>query len=162
MSNLHGSTIATLALVAAAIAVPRDAAGQLSEPTAAEVRAIWQAIDEAWNARDVDAFSVLFTDDALFAFMNNDDRMETRSAIHARFSRQFPAMPAELRHITHVRAVRTITPDIRSADGHIDILQVANAGKSEATVFRSFAMTAVMQRTPEGWRIRELHVHPRG
>lgn len=122
------------------------------------VRLLWSTLDAIWNERDVERFSELFTADASWVFVDRGDSMVGHAAIHARFAEQFPALAPELRHRTTVRAVRAVGPDIRAVDAEVEILRDGSGGSVEPTVLSRFAVTAVMPRTTDGWRIAVLRV----
>jgi uncharacterized protein (TIGR02246 family) len=151
--------VIAVAIAGASAAQPRDGGESLQQADDAAVRAVWEAVDARWNARDFDGFTELFTSDAVFAFMDRGERMVGQPEIRETFARQFPAMSADLRHRTTVREVRSITAGVSTVDGSVDILRVPDASTTDTATIRSFVMAAVMLETPDGWRIRELHVH---
>lgn len=149
--------VATDAATEAGTAPGQDepASGATDDET---VRRLWSTLDAIWNERDAERFSELFTTDASWVFVDRGDSMVGRTAIHARFAEQFPALAPELRHRTTVRAVRAVGPGVRAVDAEVEILRDGSGGSVEPTVLRRFAVTAVMPRTIDGWRIAVLRV----
>jgi uncharacterized protein (TIGR02246 family) len=150
-------TIMQLAII---ISTSRSALAQTvsSEPVdGTAIRAVWSTLDAAWNQRDVEQFSSLFTDDVSFVFVDRGQWLAGRAAVHERFAAQFPTMASDLRHRTHVQKYRMIAPDVAGVDGKVEILGPdANAG---SVILRTFAIFAVMVREQQGWRIEDLRVY---
>lgn len=122
-------------------------------------RTIGSTIDARWNARDADGFSELFTEEASFQFPDRGTSLDGRATIRRYFAEQFPQFAPELRHRTSVRETRMITPDFHTVDGTVEIVRVADDEGTEPTLLRSFAIFALMHRSTEGWKIRELRAY---
>jgi uncharacterized protein (TIGR02246 family) len=123
------------------------------------VRQLWSTLDALWNARDAQRFSDLFTDDGSLEFVDRGQAMEGRPAIRRYFAKQFSSSAPELRHVTSIRDVRVIAPDVRAVDGRVEILRQEPGKNVAPTVLRTFAIVAVMVRTEEVWRIRVLRAY---
>lgn len=125
---------------------------------AAEVQAVWETLDERWNARDADGFSHLFSQEARFGFVDRGESLDGRAEILQSFSERFPTFAPEIRHRTTVHEVRSIAPEVAVVDGGVEILRMGADDEAESTVILTFAIFAVMHHAEDGWRIRELRV----
>jgi uncharacterized protein (TIGR02246 family) len=121
-----------------------------------EIRALWTALDERWNARDAEGFSALFSREARFGFVDRGESLDGRGEILRSFSERFPTFAPEVRHRTTVHEVRAISPELAVVDGGVEILRLAVEDESDTAVIRMFATFALMHRSEEGWVIREL------
>jgi uncharacterized protein (TIGR02246 family) len=150
-------TFARLVLPAtlAALFAPLQAGGADGD---AKVLAVWAEIDAAWNARDVERFSELYTEDSSFLFVDRRQGLEGRDAIHANFAAQFPRTPPELSHRTTISDTRTITDGVMTADGVVEILQTL-PGSDQPELIRTFAIFALMRQVDGEWRIDALRVY---
>lgn len=141
---------------------PSAAHGQTAEESARAadaVRSVWSTLDSAWNQRDAERFSDLFTPHASFAFMDRGQSFETREAIHRRFAEQFPQIGPDVSHHTMLHDIRLIGPDIQAVDGTVEILRTATEPNTEPAVLRTFAIFAVMLQTEQRWRIHLLRAY---
>jgi uncharacterized protein (TIGR02246 family) len=123
----------------------------MDEPS---VRALWAALDQAWNGRQADRFGDLFTTDASFEI--GGDALSGREAIQRGFSQRFAQLAPELRHRTTVKDFQALAPGLASVDAGVEIAREAPRAAAAPTVIRRFALVAVMSRTAEGWKIRLL------
>lgn len=152
---------ALLLAAAAAIAIetPAQAVEETGEAGEAAVRSLWSTLDATWNARDAQRFGDLFTADATFVFVDRRQSLEGRATIRERFEERFPQLGDDLRHRTTVHRIHTVRPDVLAVDGGVEILRLGLAEGTEPATLRTYAIFAVMLRTPEGWRIRALRVY---
>jgi uncharacterized protein (TIGR02246 family) len=131
-----------------------DASSRAADRVA--IHTFWSTLDRTWAARDADRFAEFFTNDASFGFVDRGQSLETRAAIHRHFTAQFERQRPELRHVTSVRELRLIAPDVISMDGEVEVV----AGHPEAAApLRRLAVTAVMVRHSSVWRIRLLRAY---
>jgi uncharacterized protein (TIGR02246 family) len=145
-----------------------DAAAERAEPAQpalegaaepeSEIRAVWAALDERWNARDAEEFSALFSREARFGFVDRGESLDGRGEILRSFSERFPTFAPEVRHRTTVHEVRTILPELAVVDGGVEILRLSVEDGTDSAVILVFATFALMHRGEEGWVIRELRV----
>lgn len=124
---------------------------------ATEIRTFWSQLDVQWNARDAARFSELFTEDAIFRFVDRGMTLEGRADVHEHFAERFPGFAAELSHLTRVDVTREIVPTVHFVDGLVRILRMQD-GDAEPAVFREFAILAVMMKNDGHWKIHELRV----
>lgn len=123
-----------------------------------EIRQVWAALDERWNARDAEGFSALFSPGARFGFVDRGESLDGRGEILESFSGRFPTFAPEVRHRTTIEQAKPVSPDLAVLDGGVEILRVTADEETDPAVIRTFAIFALMQRTEEGWTIRELRV----
>ncbi|MGH9379556.1 MAG: SgcJ/EcaC family oxidoreductase [Thermoanaerobaculia bacterium] len=154
---------ATAVLLSAAAATAIETRAQSVEESGgandAAVRSLWSTLDAAWNERDARRFSDLFTVDATFVFVDRRQALEGRATIRELFEERFPQFADDLRHLTTVGRIHTVAPDVLTVDGGVEILRLGPGEGTEPATVRTFAIFAVMLRTPEGWRIRALRVY---
>lgn len=136
-----------------------ETAGRSDSSDDAAIRAFWATLDATWKGQDADEFSRLFTEDGRFSFVDRRQALDSRSVIREFFSKQFPATPPDLHHLTTVHRVREITPEAHAVDAKVEILRTAGGEGAEASILRTFEIFAVMSRTAEGWKIRDLRVY---
>lgn len=125
----------------------------------AGVRAAWSALDAAWNDRDADRFSVLFTTGASFEFVDRGEALNSREAIRASFARRFPGFAPDLRHRTTVRDMHALADGVAAIDGTVDILRKGAYGEPDFTILKHYAIFAVMRRVEAQWNIELLRVY---
>lgn len=123
------------------------------------LRELWSTLDAAWNERDAERFSDLFTADGTLMFVDRDVSLEGRATIRHHFAERFPRFPADLRHRTTMHRTRAVTSDVRAVDGGVEILRLGSGDNVEPTTFRTFAVFAVVLRTPAGWKILALRAY---
>jgi uncharacterized protein (TIGR02246 family) len=132
------------------------AAAEQAPDTDAAVRALWATLDARWNERDAIRFSEVFTNDVSFEFVDRGESLETRAVVREHFGARFPSFAPELRHLTTVRDITTISRDVLAVDGKVEILRDNPGGKP--ALLRTFAIFAVMMRESEGWKIRMIRI----
>jgi uncharacterized protein (TIGR02246 family) len=135
--------------------------GQVHASDAA-VRALWSELDAAWNARDVERFSALYTGTSSFVFVGGEQAFEGRKAIHEHFSTQFSRTPPEFSHRTTISETRTVVDGVSIADGLVEILRTDPAAEDGPVVFRRFAIFALMRQAGQAWQIDVLRVYQLG
>lgn len=123
------------------------------------IRAVWSQVDAAWNARDAQAFSRLYAEDASFTFVQRGESLNGRSTIFEHFSERFPRFAPDLRHRTRIDAIQPIGPGVFTADGNVEILRVSDVGDEPPEVLRTFAIFAVMGVHDDEWSIRALRIY---
>lgn len=156
--------LVAIAFICAAEASPPDARAQAAARGGASsdslaIRSLWSTLDAMWNKRDAEQFSDLFAVDASFEFVDRGQSLESRATIHQHFADQFPKFAPDVRHLTSVRQIRVIAPDVRTVDGKVEILRNSPGESAKPVVLRTFAIFAVMFRTGEGWSIRVLRAY---
>jgi uncharacterized protein (TIGR02246 family) len=134
-------------------------AGAADAPGNTEMQEFWATLDATWKGQDADEFSRLFTPDARFNFVDRGQTLDSRTAIREFFSKQFPTIAPELHHLTTVNRVREIAPGACAVDGKVEILRTGADGRADPTILRTFEIYAVMLRTAEGWKIRDLRAY---
>src|SRR5688572_10698692 len=117
---------ALLLIAQAASACNQCSADQGADTGGAHARALFAELDAAWNARDAEAFSAVFTEDVSFHFADRGEGFEGRAALFASFAQRFPTFPGELRHVTEVREVSGIVSGVVAVDGVVEVLRLGD------------------------------------
>lgn len=155
--------LTAIAIGGALAMAPCDARAQARDEAdaraGAALRAFWSTLDEAWNGRDAGRFSNLFSADGSFRFVSDGPSLDGRAMIHRFFVERFAQLDADLRHVTTVRDVRAVAPEVGTVDGTVEIVRAGPGGGEGSTVLRAFSTFAVMHRASEGWMIRELRAY---
>lgn len=136
-------------------------AGQAHAGDAA-VRALWSELDAAWNARDVERFSGLYTEASSFVFVDRDQALEGRDAIREHFAVQFPRTPPAFSHHTTIDQTRPVADGIVVADGRVEVRRADPDAQGAPAVFRRFAIFALMRQAGQAWQIDALRVYQLG
>lgn len=118
---------------------------------------LWSEVDAAWNARDAQAFSRLFAEDATFRFVRRGQSLDGRQTILEHFGELFPRYAPDLRHHSRIKTIRALAPGVFTADGEVDILRPS--GNRAGTVLRTFAIFAMMCEKDEDWSIHALRIY---
>ncbi|NNM78037.1 SgcJ/EcaC family oxidoreductase [Sphingomonas sp. ID1715] len=131
-------------------------AASTGEIASAKVRQAAAAMDAAWDRADPAAMAALFADEATIQAGPNSV-LEGRAAIHAFFKRDFDTRPALLRHVSELRRVDMITPDLALVDKVVRIEQQDSEGRWEA--LRTFLNATIMKRVTGVWKVRAVRAH---
>lgn len=148
----------TKRLPRAAPATEADAQALASSRNRTDIRALWKAVDDAWDARDAERFSHLFAEHASLWFVDRGERIDTRARILERFVGQFAGQSSDLRHTTRVDTVHSLADGLAGIDGEVLIERLVPDGRGARTPIRRFAVTGVIEQRAAGWRIRVLRV----
>ena len=151
-----------LFLTTAVLAAPAhsvDPTTRDSAPAEVAAQSLWEVLDHAWNARDAAGFSRLFTEDGSLRFVDRDQSLEGRPAIHRFFVEQFSRQAADLRHASSPRNVRVLAPDLLAVDTGIEILRVGADNEGEPSPLRTFEVFSLLRRTEDGWRFQILRAY---
>lgn len=133
------------------------AATEVTSDADAAVRGVWTALDARWNERDATRFSEVFTDDVSFEFVDRGESLEGRAVVREHFGARFPDFAPGLRHLTTVREITGIAPDVVAVDGKVEILR--ESPDAEPSLLRTFAIFAVMTRDAGAWGIRMIRIY---
>jgi len=121
--------------------------------------ALVQELDAAWNARDADRFSAVFTEDGSFQFPVEGLALRGREDIRRHYAQQFASFPPELRHVTTTGESDAIGPGVVAVDFEVEILGTdPNTGAAQAPVAH-YRGLGVGVHTDSGWRIRVARVY---
>ena len=123
------------------------------------VAAVVKELDAAWNARDAIRFSNVFTEDGSFQFPVEGGAMCGREEIKKYYTKLFPILPPNLRHVTTARETNVISPDILAVDIEVNIYGTdAKSDSSQISLYHYLGM-GLGVRTDSGWRIRLARVY---
>lgn len=115
--------------------------------------------DAAWNERDAERLAAFFTADGDNQILGTPVDLEGRQAIADYFKASLAKVDPAMRHVTAVRELHWVTPDVVVSDVDVKLEKTADGVTS---VVRKFAGTAVLLRTAEGWKIRVNRVRAVG
>lgn len=133
--------------------------GAADTPVNTQMQEFWVTLDSTWKRQDADEFSRLFTADGRFSFVDRGQTLDSRHVIREFFSKQFPAIAPELHHHTTVKRVHEIAPGTCTVEGRVEILRAASDERAEPSILRTFEIHALMRKTAEGWKIRDLRAY---
>ena len=151
--------LVTTTVLAAPAPAPDPATRDSDARAEVVARSLWEVLDQAWNARDAAGFSRLFTDDSSLRFVDRDQSLEGRPAIHRFFVEQFSRQADDLRHASSPRNVRVVAPDVLAVDTGIEILRVGADNEGEPLLLRTFEGFSLLRRTDDGWRFQILRAY---
>ncbi|QJE72045.1 SgcJ/EcaC family oxidoreductase [Aerophototrophica crusticola] len=137
-----------------ALAVPAAFAAPPSEPDAASLRALAEAGDTAWNVADAAAMARLYTDDASLRVGQTAEAVRGRDGIQAYFTQSFARRPGPMRHVTQIRHLEMLTPDM--AMGENDVLVEKPDGQGGWTTVARFTNQSVLVRAGKGWKLHAV------
>lgn len=140
-------TLAALMSFTAAIAAPP------SDTDRQHLEELAHAADTAWDVGDAAALSNLYLPDATLV-MAPREPVDGREAIRAYFEQSFAKRPANLRHVTVVRRIEMLAPDVAFVDTDVRLERRADDGSWPA--IRRFANYTVAIRDGETWRVKEV------
>jgi uncharacterized protein (TIGR02246 family) len=160
---VRSAVLAALCFVSVFSAYPagtqaRPATENESVVDEAAVRSVWSTLDARWNERDAEGFSGVFSEDVSFKFVDQDQSLESREIVRQHFAERFPGFAPDIRHLTTIRDVRSLTPDIRAVDGNVEILR-DDPHDAKPVPLKTFAIFAVMVRQAERWSIRMIRIY---
>lgn len=143
-------TLAALMSFTAALAAPP------SDTDRRHLENLAREADSAWDVGDAATLSGLYTTDATLV-MAPREPVDGREAIRVYFEQSFAKRPANLRHVTAVRRIEMLAPDVAFVDTDVRLERRADDGSWP--VVRRFANYTVAIRDGEGWRVKEVRTH---
>ncbi len=149
-----------IALTAALFATPLPVlAVQPSSADAEALAALAAEADLAWNRRDAPAMTGVYTPGASLIVGQMPAPREGQAQIGDYIVRAFAGRDGEFRHVTRLRRMEMVGPDLAVTDAVVDVDRRQPDG-SWATV-RRFDNVSVVERTAAGWRLRTVRAFPR-
>jgi uncharacterized protein (TIGR02246 family) len=123
------------------------------------VSGVVKELDATWNARDAIRFSNVFTEDGSFQFPVDGVVMNGREEIKKYYAKLFPALPPMLKHVTAIKNINVISPDIIAVDIDVNIYGTdPKADSSRISLYHYLGM-GLGVRTDSGWHIRLARVY---
>jgi uncharacterized protein (TIGR02246 family) len=119
----------------------------------AAVRAVELAYDAAWNAGDLASLLRLLTDGVVIINPYGEISVG-RDAVETSFTALFDGAARGSTHMTQIRAVYFVAPDVALVDAEAVI---TNFGPEPEPLRHDF--TDVLVRTREGWRIDHVRAY---
>jgi uncharacterized protein (TIGR02246 family) len=151
--------IAALALTFAMIAAAPAIAGPPTEADAVALRALAADADEAWNAADAERMSGYYAGDATLQVTGRGEQFIGRDAIRAFMAQAFAARAGVFRHVTEVRRMDAVSPDLVFTDADVRVEQRQADGSWKLA--RTFGNVSIAAREGQGWRLRAVRAWPR-
>lgn len=148
-ATLAVTLAALMSFTAALAAPPSDSDRRQLEDLAHEA-------DTVWDRGDATALAGLYTADATLV-MAPREPVDGREAIRVYFEQSFAKRPANLRHVTVVRRIEMLAPDVAFVDTDVRLERRADDGSWPA--IRRFANYTVAIRAGEAWRVKEVRTH---
>ncbi|HYG27146.1 MAG TPA: nuclear transport factor 2 family protein [Caulobacteraceae bacterium] len=144
---------------AACVATPALAAPPAANE-AARLRAIAEAVDEAWNAGDADRIADLYAAEGDLWPPGAAGPVDGREAVRQHFKRAFAARRDAVRHVSEVRRLDKLTPDIVLADVSVRLEERQADGSWKVT--RRFSNATLVVRQGQAWKLRSVRAFVTG
>lgn len=149
-------TFGLAAITAAALSVAPCGAAPATEAARMELQGAAAAMDAAWDRKDPTALAALFAKDATIQAGPNAV-LEGRAAIGAFFGRDFENRPGTMRHVSQLRGIDMVTPDLALVDKLVRLEQQDAQGRW--TVLRTFLNSTLLKRVAGSWKVRTVRAH---
>lgn len=145
------SMIGALAWSAAATASPPAAADRMAlERLAAEN-------DAAWDRKDVVAILKQYAVDGTLRIGPAAKMEKGEEEIRTFFRESFARRPDGFRHLTELRNIEMIAPDIAMADAHV---RVEKADGNGWALVREFSNNSLVVREGKTWKLHSVRAYP--
>ena len=148
-----------LALTFAVLVATPALAAPPSDADAAALRSLAGAADEAWNTADAERMSSYYSEDATLQVTGRGEQFVGRGAIRSFMAQSFAARPGVFRHVTEIRRMDAVAPDLVFSDADVRVEQQQADGSWK--LVRSFGNVSVAAREGRGWRLRAVRAWPR-
>lgn len=135
------------------------AAAPVSPGDEAALRALGADADAAWNAKDARRMGDYYAEDAslLVGGVTLPEQVG-RANIESYFQRAFAGRVGDLRHVSEIRNLRMIGPDL----AFTDVLVRVESRRADGTwqVVRRFNNVSISERSGTVWRLRTVRAFP--
>ncbi|HVI32425.1 SgcJ/EcaC family oxidoreductase [Phenylobacterium sp.] len=151
-------------LLAAGLACAVTTAAQAAPPSAADeaaLRALGAAADAAWNARDPAAMAGHYARDADMLVGASDGQVQRgRAAVEAYYARSFGARQGVMRHVSEIRNLDMLGPDLALSDVAVRV----EARQPDGTwkLMRRFNNVSISVREDGAWKLKAVRAYPIG
>lgn len=124
------------------------------------LRALGAAADEAWDAKDADRMATYYADDATLLVGGAGGEQLGRAQVRAYFQRAFASRSGDLRHVSEIRCLQMLGPDMALTDVwvRVEARQPDGAWKP----LRYFNNVSLAVREADGWKLRAVRAYPLG
>lgn len=153
------SFVSAAAAAVVLLATPAFAAAP-SAQEAAELKALAEAGDAAWNAADARRMASLYLPDATLVVRGAADRLDGAAAIQAFFERAFGRRPAGFRHVTEIVSIDVVEPGLAFSDVVVRVEQRQADGGWK--LIREFDNVSIAVREGGAWKLRTVRTYARG
>jgi uncharacterized protein (TIGR02246 family) len=110
-------------------------------------------VDDAWNSRDIEWFSSLFTEDCDIQYITLGRTIQSREGVHGSYSESFKKIPPEVRHLTYPDEIIWLETDLCMGTGHTDIVSLDADGNEQKLLYKHDGLM-VFRLTPQGWKVQ--------
>jgi uncharacterized protein (TIGR02246 family) len=149
------SLIAALAWAVAGVA----GAAPVSPADETALRALGEAADTAWNAKDARQMGGYYAEDAtlLVGGVMLPEQVG-RAQIESYFQKAFAGRIGDLRHVSEIRNLEMVGPDL----AFTDVLVRVESRRSDGTwqVVRRFNNVSLSERSGTVWRLKVVRAFP--
>ena len=77
-------------------------------------------LDAAWTGQDAKGFAACFAEESVLRY-HTGRTLQGRAQIEQNYVAYFSSKPAQERHVTLIRHVRFLRPEVAVIDGHVEI-----------------------------------------
>ena len=151
-------------LLAAGLACAVTTAAHAAPPSAADeaaLRALGAAADAAWNAKDAAAMAGHYARDADMLVGAADGQVQRgRAAVQAYYARSFGARQGVMRHVSEIRNLDMLAPDLALSDVAVRV----EARQPDGTwkLMRRFNNVSISVREDGAWKLKAVRAYPIG
>lgn len=149
-----------LAIALTCAAVPAAAAPP-APADAVALRLLGVAADDAWNAKDAQIMATHYSTDAsLLVGAATAENHRGREAVRTYFAKAFAARTQDLRHVTELKGMTQLSPDlvINDADVRVEERQADGSWK----LVRRFNNVSLAAREGGAWKLKAVRAYPIG
>lgn len=150
-------------LLVAALAWAAAGAALAAPPSPADVRtlrALGEAADAAWDARDADRMASYYAADASLLVGGGGTVRLGREDIRAYFTRAFAQRAGTMRHISEFRGQDVVAPDLVLTDLWVRVEERQPDGTWKEV--RRFNNISLAVREADGWKMKAVRAYPVG
>lgn len=154
MFKLPLLALLTWAAATAAVAAPPSRMDDMA------LRALCAAADEAWDAKDADRMATYYADDATLLVGGAGGEQLGRAQVQAYFQRAFASRSGDLRHVSEIRGLQMLSPDMALTDVWVRVEARQPDGVWKPMRYINNVSLAV--REAGGWKLRAVRAFPMG
>ncbi len=112
-------------------------------------------IDDAWNARDIDWFSSLFTDDCNLNYITFGSVIRGREEVREYYGKSFQKKTPDIKHLTTPEEIIWLSSDLVLGTGFTNIVSDPGDGSEPRLIYHHNGLM-VFRVTPEGMKVQML------
>lgn len=154
MMKLPLLALLTWAAATAALAGPPSRTDEVA------LRALGAAADAAWDAKDADRMATYYADDASLLVSGAGGEQLGRAQVQAYYQRAFASRSGDLRHVSEIRGLQMLGPDLALTDVWVRV--EARQPDGVWKPMRYFNNVSLAVREAGGWKLRAVRAYPLG